>query len=81
MTLSRIRIGTRAVRWPSGRRTVKRRSEAHPHLAGDDGVDITIIRTSNDRLQQVLSEVGGKGLFTKEMRRLLEGSIDMAVHL
>ena len=45
-------------------------------------MDITIIRTSGDRQQQgLLSEVGGKGLFTKEIEEaLLEGSIDMAVH-
>ncbi|MAJ93681.1 MAG: hydroxymethylbilane synthase [Rhodospirillaceae bacterium] len=84
MILSRIRIGTRGsplALWQA--HDVKRRlQEAHPHLAGDDGVNITIIKTSGDRLQQgPLSEVGGKGLFTKEIEEaLLEGSIDMAVH-
>jgi hydroxymethylbilane synthase len=45
-------------------------------------VEIVIIRTTGDRIQDVaLSEVGGKGLFTKELEEALyEGRIDIAVH-
>ena len=43
---------------------------------------IEIIKTSGDKIQDVpLSQVGGKGLFTKEIEEaLLDGSIDLAVH-
>lgn len=45
-------------------------------------VEIVVIRTTGDRIQNVaLSEVGGKGLFTKELEEALyDGSIDIAVH-
>lgn len=43
---------------------------------------IEIIKTSGDKIQDVpLAQVGGKGLFTKEIdEALLNGSIDLAVH-
>jgi hydroxymethylbilane synthase len=46
------------------------------------GIEITVIRTSGDRIQdRPLSESGGKGLFTKEIEdALLAGEIDLAVH-
>ena len=51
---------------------------------GDDcpPVEIVVIKTSGDRiLDRPLAEVGGKGLFTKEIEEaLLAGSIDFAVH-
>jgi hydroxymethylbilane synthase len=44
--------------------------------------EICIIRTSGDRLQDApLSDVGGKGLFVKEIEdALLAGAVDLAVH-
>lgn len=51
-----------------------------------DAFEIAIIRTSGDDASLIakdrpLSEVGGKGLFTKEIEEaLLDGSIDIAVH-
>ncbi len=44
--------------------------------------DITVIKTSGDRLAEVpLSEIGGKRLFVKEIEdALLAGTIDLAVH-
>ena len=43
---------------------------------------IEIIKTTGDKIQDVpLAQVGGKGLFTKEIEEaLLDGSIDLAVH-
>ena len=52
--------------------------------SGRPGGDFTIIviRTSGDRIQdRPLAEVGGKGLFTKEIEdALIAGDIDLAVH-
>src|SRR5205085_11578954 len=45
-------------------------------------VETQVIKTTGDKIQNVpLSEVGGKGLFTKEIDdALLAGRIDVAVH-
>ena len=45
-------------------------------------IDIKIIRTSGDKIQdRPVADAGGKGLFTKEIEEaLLSGAIDFAVH-
>ena len=55
---------------------------AHPGLAPPGAVEIVTIRTTGDRVQdRRLGEIGGKGLFTKEIEEaLLAGRIDLAVH-
>jgi hydroxymethylbilane synthase len=55
---------------------------AHPEFAGEAAVEIVPIRTTGDRVQdRPLAEIGGKGLFAKEIdAALLEGRIDLAVH-
>jgi hydroxymethylbilane synthase len=47
-----------------------------------EAIEITIIRTSGDKIQdRPLADAGGKGLFTKEIEdALLSGAIDFAVH-
>jgi hydroxymethylbilane synthase len=47
-----------------------------------EAIEITIIRTSGDKIQdRPLADAGGKGLFTKEIEEaLLCGAIDFAVH-
>src|SRR5262245_53455320 len=48
----------------------------------EDGIELVVIRTSGDTIQdRPLAEEGGKGLFTKEIdEALLDGRIDFAVH-
>src|SRR5262245_37758424 len=55
---------------------------AHPALAAPDVIEIVPIRTTGDTVQdRRLMEIGGKGLFTKEIEEaLLGGRIDCAVH-
>jgi len=55
---------------------------AHPALAAPGAVLVEAIRTTGDKVQdRALSEIGGKGLFTKEIEEaLLDGRIDLAVH-
>ena len=57
------------------------------HIAGllrehGHSVEIEIIKTTGDRLQEVtFAEVGSKGMFTKEIEEALaEGRVDLAVH-
>jgi hydroxymethylbilane synthase len=47
-----------------------------------DAFEIKVIKTTGDRvLDRPLKEIGGKGLFTKEIEEdLLSGAIDIAVH-
>ena len=52
------------------------------HGLDDGAVDLSVIVTSGDRIQdQPLADFGGKGLFTKEIdEALLRGDIALAVH-
>ena len=79
--LSTLRIGTRASPLALAQAHFVRDmlSGSFPHLTA---IDIIAITTTGDRLtNRVLSEVGGKGLFTKELENaLLAGEIDLAVH-
>ena len=55
---------------------------AFPELREEGALEICIIKTTGDKiLNQPLADIGGKGLFTKEIDdSLLEGRIDIAVH-
>jgi hydroxymethylbilane synthase len=52
------------------------------HGWADDDVEIIIIHTTGDKVQdRALAEIGGKALWTKELdAALLEGRIDVGVH-
>ncbi len=55
---------------------------AHPEFGAEGATGIVTIRTTGDRVQdRPLAEIGGKGLFAKEIdAALLAGRIDLAVH-
>jgi hydroxymethylbilane synthase len=55
---------------------------AHPELAEDGAMSIEVIKTTGDSVQdRPLSEIGGKGLFTREIDDAQTGgAIDIAVH-
>ena len=74
-----IRIGTRAsllALWQAN--WVKSRlEELHPGI----GVTLVHIKTEGDRIEVPLFQLGGKGLFVKEIEEaLLRGEVDLAVH-
>lgn len=62
--------------------TRRRLIEAHPALAAEGAIEISVIHTTGDMvLDKALSEIGGKGLFTKEIDNAqLRGDVDIAVH-
>ncbi len=78
-----LRIGTRgsALALAQANETRDRLLAAHPQL-GAGAVEIVIVKTSGDRIQdRALRDAGGKGLFTKELEEALSrGEIDIAVH-
>lgn len=84
MSVSSVRIGTRGspLALAQAHEVRRRLGAAHEELSADDAIEIVVIRTTGDRLQQgTLADVGGKGLFTKEIEEaLLDRRIDIAVH-
>ncbi|MFD2236486.1 hydroxymethylbilane synthase [Aureimonas populi] len=77
-----IRIGTRGSRLALAQASEVRARLMAAHGLSEEAFAIEVISTSGDRiLDRPLSEVGGKGLFTKEIEEaLFEGRIDLAVH-
>jgi hydroxymethylbilane synthase len=77
-----IRIGTRgsALALAQAHETRDRLMAAHGLPA--EGFEIVVIKTTGDRvLDRPLKDIGGKGLFTREIEdALLSGAIDIAVH-
>lgn len=80
----RFRIGTRGS--PLARVQTElaraRLLAAHPALGESGALSVEVIRTTGDKISdRPLADVGGKGLFTKEIdEALLDGRIDLAVH-
>jgi hydroxymethylbilane synthase len=79
-----MRIGTRGspLALVQARLVATTLAAAHAELAAPDAIEIVPIRTTGDRVQdRTLAEIGGKGLFTKELdEALLERRVDIAVH-
>jgi len=77
-----LRIGTRGSPLALAQAETVRARLAAAHGVAADAIAITVIRTSGDAIQdRPLADVGGKGLFTKEIDLALStGSIDLAVH-
>lgn len=79
-----FRIGTRGSRLALIQAEAVKQAlqAAHAELRADGAIEIVPIRTTGDRIQnRALSEIGGKGLFAKEIEEQLgDGRIDIAVH-
>jgi len=77
-----LRLGTRGSPLALAQARMVRQALAAAHGFDPEQIAIEVIRTSGDRIQdRPLSDVGGKGLFTKEIEEALAaGAIDLAVH-
>jgi len=79
-----LRLGTRGspLALAQAYETKRRLAEAFPELAPEGAVEIRTISTTGDqRLEIALSEIGGKGLFTRELDvALINKEVDFCVH-
>ena len=82
MQTKTIRIGTRGSALALAQAHEVRARLMAAHKLPESSFEIVVIKTSGDIiLDRPLAEVGGKGLFTKEIEEaLLARSIDLAVH-
>ncbi len=80
--MTRVKIGTRGSKLALAQAHETRRRLMAAHGLAEDEVEIVIIRTTGDAVQdRPLAEIGGKGLFTKEIEEALaDGRVDIAVH-
>lgn len=79
-----LRIGTRGspLALAQARETRKRLIENFPELEAEGAIEICVLKTQGDMiLDKSLMELGGKGLFTKELDTALLGDeVDICVH-
>jgi hydroxymethylbilane synthase len=77
-----LRLGTRGSPLALAQARMVRQALAAAHGFDPEQIAIEVIRTSGDRIQdRPLADVGGKGLFTKEIEEALAAdTIDLAVH-
>ena len=84
MTVAPLRLGTRGSKLARVQTDLvcQALAAAHPELAAPGALEPVAIRTTGDRVtDRPLAELGGKGLFCKELETaLLERRIDLAVH-
>src|SRR5690606_18959924 len=78
------RIGTRGSPLALAQAKLVRERLAAAHGVGEEAIGIEVFSTRGDRSQTentTLSDIGGKGVFTKEIdEALLSGRIDIGVH-
>ena len=77
-----IRIGTRGSKLALAQAEETKRRLLAAHDLPEEAVELVVIKTTGDAVRdRPLADIGGKGLFTKEIEEaLLEGRIDLAVH-
>src|SRR3954466_8748897 len=77
-----LRIGTRGSPLALAQTGMVRAQLAAAHDVSPERIEVKVIRTTGDVIRdRPLSEVGGKGLFTKEIEEaLLAREVDLAVH-
>lgn len=77
-----LKIGTRGSPLALAQAYETRQRLMDAHDLTEDAFEIRVITTTGDAVQdRPLSEIGGKGLFTKEIEAaLMDGRIDLAVH-
>jgi hydroxymethylbilane synthase len=79
-----LRIGSRGSKLALRQAEMLRESlvAAHPELAAPGAIESVVIRTTGDKItDRPLAEIGGKGVFIKELEEALSGRrIDLAVH-
>ncbi len=82
MQASLIRIGTRGSPLALAQAHEVRARLAHAHGLPEEAFEIVVFKTSGDLItDRPLTDVGGKGLFTKEIEiALAAGEVDLAVH-
>ena len=82
MQAAKIRIGTRGSPLALAQAHEVQDLIAKAHGLPLDAITITVIKTTGDQiLDRPLADIGGKGLFTKEIEdALLANEIDVAVH-
>lgn len=82
MQTPRLKIGTRGSRLALAQAEETRQRLCTAHGFDPAEIEIVAITTTGDRVRdRPLNEIGGKGLFTKEIEEaLLEGHVDLAVH-
>mgnify|MGYP002629715555 CR=1 FL=1 len=82
--MSLLRIGTRGSPLAMVQTTeaARKLAAANPELAAAEAIEIIEIKTTGDAvLDRALADVGGKGLFSKELDAAqIDGRIDIAVH-
>jgi hydroxymethylbilane synthase len=77
-----LRIGTRGSPLALAQAAMVRARLAQAHGLAPERIEVRTIRTTGDAIRdRPLSELGGKGLFTKEIEEALTaGDVDLAVH-
>ncbi|MFL5003544.1 MAG: hydroxymethylbilane synthase [Xanthobacteraceae bacterium] len=77
-----LSIGTRGSPLALAQAREVRACIAAAYAIDPETIELRVIRTSGDMVQdRPLTEIGGKGLFTKEIdQALIDGAVDLAVH-